>query len=329
MNPPIKTPPDLHEGQSRNSSARWARSMTGRRDEARKGDYFPVEALRKQMEAIRWPPKLRFNDGHEAIVDKAIEALQREGITRIKYLSSGNSSLVFETVPDQEGRMQLVSISPAELIKHSPPHPMMLPDIKRHDLTVGGYARVMVRISPKIRQDEVTDSHVLQLYDKLACDKAIEPCDFVPSNLRHERRNIGLVQGADGKWLPFMLDLGSVEWRVLSSPNNHKHIERWEQDPVLAPWRELREELMKKTEVENTMTAERFDVMGEETAQSMARKNGLYPGDLKKLVEDTKAELIGEEGEDPTLFSLRLKSKIRRFDTTVEPAPYNMPSKSR
>ncbi|MBY0406550.1 MAG: hypothetical protein K2Q01_02570, partial [Rickettsiales bacterium] len=102
------------------------------------GTYFDFTRVGTVADQLTLPPLLdtAVKDNKGPVLDAAAKLLdEKYGIKRMSFFAQGSSSMVFTSVPDAAGRMQLVTLTPVAVNGVGYdfiPHPAMLPDKASH-----------------------------------------------------------------------------------------------------------------------------------------------------------------------------------------------------
>jgi hypothetical protein len=235
------------EGKRSRSAIEWAFIANGGNN--MQDTFFPVSALSEHYDKLPWPSGFPLHpndvssgkkvDGKQ-IMPAVVAYLQKLGIKRMGLFAKGNFSPVFETVPDKEGRCQLVTLVGGldEII----PHPLFIP--KQHVGRIeAGDTIVHVIVSPAMRRKGVIPTQVKAV--SLAFkDTGLEPKDF--HSVRHGWRTANVVlydTGVAGEDpIAFSPDIGAALWPKDATETDKKHWRNdWKTNPLFKRERAVHE----------------------------------------------------------------------------------------
>lgn len=310
----LQQDPAFKNNYTRSMAATWAVALNGPQTT---GEYFDVKSLAPNLAALPLNAKL------DAKTMAQVEAaLHKEGIRRVSYFGHGDHSIVFATLPDAQGNMRLVTITPKS--ETSIPHPAGVPDIKT--IPVG---EMEVRVSVALKRDIATEAETKKLMATLKAS-GLEPADFTRGD--YVKNNNTLIYEIDGKRLPYFADRGAVLWpEGTTEAQKQTQIKQWATDPALADYRAAHAQMKATGQGPLTFAPETIRAV---THQALPKRKatpdsslktalvdkGMYPVELERIT--TEATRVAEAGGD---WLQAFREGVKKFDPTIAPTTDQAP----
>ncbi|MDX1974447.1 MAG: hypothetical protein SFT92_02100 [Rickettsiales bacterium] len=293
----------MQSGKSLDMAQRVAVSLGA---ESKDGSYFDIELLRKLKtyrhsghlrDAFFFPVVGKSLEQHPELIDQLVDELDRLGIRRVSYKGFGYSCFAFAGSPDDEGKQQIVVLSPPAVKWSGHPLVVSAKEVKTLAAQDGSGDAIKFRVTPALRFDK-------RIGNEFAIIEPLLAQSFVRLNDVDER-NTGYYDYTDkdgvAHTLPMLLDWDCAHPDPQYFDNFFEQEairQHWQTMPELQPWRDAQAH-MQEHGLENTISREdvedrKADVAEHEPGQKSATMEladrGFYPDEIRELMSSTYAQ---------------------------------------
>ncbi len=247
-------------------------------------------------------------------IEASIDYLLKNGITRLSYVGKGARTLAFRSIPDEQGRQQLVLFSPID--DKQPDTPFHLPAHATQNC-----GEVLVRIMPMLTQLPKAPAQAAKEMHRMLGSKGLSQNDIREANVFYYEYE----DKSGAHRVPMIID-----WDAGPTYLTRTQADALKTDRSIEPWRAAQEHL-KGHGIQNTITQEGLENYTSsrrrayDAASDNTQPSAVPPSYVEQLAKDgfspfeISAILETASHEDGRSFAERINDARKNIDLTQQP----------